>query len=314
MDPKTGATARKTTHPTQAEWQNYWLLYLDLAGVSRRVSDRSQRQHLANVYSKFVNIAVLWALPMDQKLQTLGLSLDDIERVRADGADALAGGKNASMAKKVDQSIRTWKKRVHIFSDSVFVFFDCHVDARTRTAHIRNLAQTAAHMSAVLWEAGMPHKGAISYGECYLDGHVCLGEPIVRAVEWEKEQEWLGISVSPESVGAAEDAPFLKHELVRHEVGRTEPKAGVPTYCVDVPGFVAGLQQDNYRRDETPSLAAVVDGLKRAATSADSEKLRRRYRATASFWGQSRACKNADAAVRTALDEIIGSCGGGASR
>ena len=309
---------------TPPQWKNYWLLYLDLAGFAQRVRESSERQKLAAVYSQFVDIAVLWAPPVTRKFEQFDLTLRDVERVREDGIAAIDGRLRDSDARSVRESIAIWRDRVHVFSDSVFVFFDCHEHRDTLTAEHANLVETAAHMSSALWAREIPHKGAISYGECYVHDRVCLGMPIVSGHAWEKNQEWLGISVSPESMEEAKAAGFLargplEHGLFEHEVPTNDPAGSQIAYCVDVPRFVSGIRRSGRGSVREPSFAVVVDGLGKAAGSvatgdSKSEKLKRRYRATATIWQASRACDGAEQSVRDALGEIIRSCTSAATK
>ncbi len=290
------------------QWKNYWVLYLDLAGVSLRVCDPDQRQELADVYSRFVDIAVLWAPPLTRKFQRKGLSLEDVALVRAGGVEVLGGRRDDYHTSMVKESLRIWSSRVRVFSDSVFVFFDCDVNRETETADHENLVETAGHMSSLLWQHGMPHKGSISYGECYLNGPVCLGQPLVEAAKWERAQEWLGVSVSPASKIAASRAGFVAHGLVQHEVGRSGAAEPESTYCVDVARFVSGVRNSDHASSETPSLPDVVEGLRRSALGANTATLRRRYQSTASFWKESLVNEDSAKKAVETLDEIIRSC------
>ena len=73
----------------------------------------------------------------------------------------------------------------------------------------------ASSISASLWKAGLPHRGAITQGKCLLDydNAIILGPPIVEGYQWQVEQDWLGISYAPSSAPKATTAMTFNDKL-----------------------------------------------------------------------------------------------------
>jgi hypothetical protein len=173
--------------PVALSSKDYWLLYVDVQGISAAMGLKSRRDRVVEAYE---------CIAAD--LRGGGVVAD-----AAAAQEAFKSGSAQAAAQAREDVREDWSRRLRIFSDSIFVFFD----AAARTLHAPGdganplmLPEVAAGLSQTLWMFRLPHRGAIAYGECFFDpfGDVCLGSPIVEAVKWEHRQEWLGISVVPD--------------------------------------------------------------------------------------------------------------------
>jgi len=87
------------------------------------------------------------------------------------------------------------------FSDTVVLFSD--VRPRAPLDHLYNslmhllLAASGALSTCIF--SGFPIRGAVSYGEFYVNDkeNIYLGKSLIEAYEWEKEQDWAGAILSP---------------------------------------------------------------------------------------------------------------------
>ena len=75
-----------------------------------------------------------------------------------------------------------------MFSDTIVLF----QEYSTTNLPGGSFILKAALLMRLAFEKGIPLRGAISYGEYYIDENCYLGKPIVEAYETEKIQEWAG--------------------------------------------------------------------------------------------------------------------------
>ena len=68
-----------------------------------------------------------------------------------------------------------------------------------------------AKLVKTLLEFRVPLRGAISYGNCIIekDKNIYLGLPIVKAIEAEKVQEWIGVAVLPSAAERLNNHPYV---------------------------------------------------------------------------------------------------------
>ncbi|HEY2031179.1 MAG TPA: hypothetical protein VGH20_18435 [Myxococcales bacterium] len=180
-------------------------------------------------------------------------------------------------------------KRVKVFSDSLFFFFDGRSPVHGQPPILTSpyfLPRVAARLSRRLWMYGLPHRGAIAYGDCYLgeEPDTFLGDAIVTAHEWEQCQKWFGISVAPRSLDAAA-AAF-------NNLPGLYPSA-VPTKSGDQDTIVININDVLFGDVETegisPERDAIISGFNKAWQAAKRNASRgvvQKYRSTASMWRQ----------------------------
>jgi hypothetical protein len=184
-------------------FRNYWVIYVDIDGFSRRLADPARRIQLAYTYWDMAESLRWGSRP---------------HRV-ADAALKVAGKDPAIVRQMMEEKLRLWRSRVRIFSDSIFIFLDPSGLSGRSPADVtvdgNVVPDIAFSLSRNLWHDGLAHRGALAYGKCFVDAdrNVFLGEPIVSAVRWAAEQEWFGLSLTPDAATAAErefvNAPYL---------------------------------------------------------------------------------------------------------
>jgi hypothetical protein len=219
------------------DFRPYWLLYLDLAGFSKSIRQIQSRDRIAAAYSRIV--AMIY-----EQLPTLCFG--------ARWVDASDTHPFESVAASMRAATELVQRRVRIFSDSIFLFVEEEPLGTDPVLDPKVLPLFAAQSSLLLWEHGLPHRGAIAYGLCWLDANssIFVGEPIVRAHEWEQQQEWLGISVEPSSRERF-DSMASWGSIVNANV---PTKAGrMPARCVDpvaqARGIVMRAMQDELKAE-----------------------------------------------------------------
>ncbi len=104
-----------------------------------------------------------------------------------------------------------------ITSDSVVIY-----SSGLKLSHLKNLLSAVSTISfRLLTEIQIPVRGAISAGKYWRfdskDGHLMFsGAPIVDAVEYEKEQSWIGILLTPkvlEQVPELQELHFIPQKI-----------------------------------------------------------------------------------------------------
>ena len=182
---------RDSLQPTPPPFRKWWVIYVDVAGLSRRIADPTQRVRLAHTYFDLAS-SLLWGSRHHRVL--------DIASCVAGRDDPIVQQQRAL------ERLQKWRRHLRVFSDSIFLFFmprsPAHDISSTDYAlDGRFVPSAAASLSRALWTAGLPHKGAVAFGDCFIDleTNVFVGPAIVEAVAWEKRQEWFGISVDPGS-------------------------------------------------------------------------------------------------------------------
>jgi len=95
--------------------------------------------------------------------------------------------------------VEHWTTRVIVLSDSILLWSLIKPEA------IKALLTSSSRILGHAAEIGWPLRGVVTAGECVFDeaNGVFIGEALVRAVELEKEQEWVGCGI---------DARALDHE------------------------------------------------------------------------------------------------------
>src|ERR1700730_43961 len=174
--------AELITSPQYDEIKPYWVLLVDVLGVRKRINNDLRNLLLA--YRRAVQAALdNWRIIKTRQLAS---------RYGPPGSEVWAA---------TDAS--NWRTRVKIFSDSIFVFFDGSLDSDTyRIESPYWIGTFASQLSLALWQAELPHRGAVAYGDCALDHEhsIFLGPGIARAYEYEQRQKWLGIALNPEDL------------------------------------------------------------------------------------------------------------------
>lgn len=87
-----------------------------------------------------------------------------------------------------DQSLSFDTVGSFMFSDTIVLF----QEYSTTNLPGGTFILKAALLMRLAFEKGIPLRGAISYGEYYIDENCYLGKPIIEAYETEKIQEWSG--------------------------------------------------------------------------------------------------------------------------
>lgn len=138
--------------------------------------------------------------------------------------------------------------KIKIFSDSIFVMpvidgmlkevAESHNEGERESLLnsliFHNVMRVTRSIGETLLMNGLYFRGALSFGELFLDdsrrnesqefdNSIYLGNAIVRADEWEKQQEWVWLSVSPESIHhIPEDIKQLRDEVTWASVPTSE--------------------------------------------------------------------------------------------
>jgi hypothetical protein len=268
-------------------WGKYWVLLIDLMGFSRAVMNPDGRNALTAAYENVVKAVgddcvqfKLMELAGKKALQDLAVAMlmpasveeaeQRKERLRKTAEDS---GKMLADVAGFDALRINWRSRIRVFSDSLFFFFDADADGRVTPSGKMFAAPVASFVSAILWAKGLAHRGSLSLGDCYLkpDGSVFLGPPIVRAHDWERQQQWLGISVEPASYSRHADLDVLPGFVRPAQV----PVAGgsVPTSVVTYGGELLNELKKLLGAVNIPTTAEVLDGFARAYAQAEQAGL-----------------------------------------
>jgi hypothetical protein len=90
-------------------------------------------------------------------------------------------------------------------------------------AAFSHICNTVANLIALALVNGLPLRGGLAFGECYINSakQLAVGEPIVDAYLLEQEQEWLGAAVSAEQLhepATSEQLEWSGLSLVRYRV------------------------------------------------------------------------------------------------
>jgi hypothetical protein len=150
------------------------------------------------------------------------------------------------------------------------VFFDDKEREDSPWAMPEIAPMQANSISCNLWRYQIPHRGAFAIGDCWIDaeGSVFVGEAIVRAFQWEQQQDWLGISVEPSSLQHVAtldpDTPDGTggRPMTRYAVPTKQGR--IPTWCVAMTsehalnGFLAAYQ-DALQRGDVAVIAKYVN-------------------------------------------------------
>jgi hypothetical protein len=240
--------------------KTYWVLLIDIMGFSELVS-KGDLAELGAIYEEVVG------------------SIENSPHLDLPGKMRLAGDFNkAEELRERERLLSDWRRRVQIFSDSIFFFFDGHHSLELQTNPVV-LGYAAAATSRVLWSHKLPHRGAIAWGFCYLnpERNIFLGRPLVSAFEWEKKQEWLGISVAPDSVETAQEMLRPAIKLCKGEV---PTKSGIAqTLYIDSCGALLE-EKPTVRNDPVRGFIAAHEDALRAG----DEKVISKYKNTAKIW------------------------------
>lgn len=103
-----------------------------------------------------------------------------------------------------------WTKRkesnLSLFvSDSVFLVYPPDEDDPSGALAVARLAHKVARLIGGALDNDIPLRGAIAYGECFMQTRerpVFLGKPLAEAYQWSESQEWIGAMLAPSAVGA----------------------------------------------------------------------------------------------------------------
>ncbi len=104
-----------------------------------------------------------------------------------------------------------------ILSDSIILV----IDTNRHPLFTGSLDVFLGTCSMILYDGmshGMPLRGAIGGGNFYKDGEVMVSTALIDAAEYEKEQDWLGAILTPETLRIIEKAK----EFEIREKGKTE--------------------------------------------------------------------------------------------
>jgi hypothetical protein len=84
---------------------------------------------------------------------------------------------------------------IKIFSDTIFVF-----TSEINDECFGDFTKYCSLLVAIAFKKGLMLRGALVKGQTYIDNEVILGQPIVRAYQMEKSQEWVGCWVEDSCV------------------------------------------------------------------------------------------------------------------
>jgi len=95
-----------------------------------------------------------------------------------------------------------------------------------------DLTKFSQLLLGITFNKGLLLRGAITKGEVFVDGHILIGEPIVRAYHMQQEQEWVGCwmqdkcidTLSPEHKAAAVDYSQVFHYPIPLKTGAMQPR------------------------------------------------------------------------------------------
>jgi hypothetical protein len=258
-------------------WRPYSVLLIDIMGFSRSVTDAARRDALVRTYRDVVD-----------SLYDSGLNVEIVRLVRRfELGQRVASGMNPNDAAHCNQEeeasdATAWRQRVAVFSDSMFFFFDGEPPGSPSPTSLKFLGLRAAQISQGLWTSRVPHRGAIAHGECCLDPRrsIFLGEAIVKAAEWEKSQEWLGISVEPGSLNRLQALLRTEnHCLKPHDV--PTKAASMATLSVDIHNaIVRGVERTGQPTPTDEAIDGFVECFQQARRERD-DRVTRKYGATA---------------------------------
>jgi hypothetical protein len=172
-----------------------WVVLIDILGFSKRVSDLKRRDALVEAYSEIV-----------EKVLPNTSNLIAAKYVRPGSSTPGILETDPPVPWPIHQAHveEVWRRKVRVFSDSIFLFFD-EVYSTSGPAAPFMLPSAVREIARALWERRIPHRGAIAYGDCLVDAdrNIFLGRAIVDAHEWERSQQWMAVSVAPGSLLAA---------------------------------------------------------------------------------------------------------------
>lgn len=277
-----------------------WVLYVDIAGFTARLRDKTLRAALAHAY---------WDIAR-------GLSWGSRHHRVLDIAQRIHGRETEEerLARQTE-ALRQWRASVRIFSDSIFIFFrprssGANVSSPDYTLDARHLPSAAASLCRALWSSGLTHKGGIAFGSCFLDSelNVALGDAIVDAVQWERRQEWFGISVAPGALERAKADFESRGFLFNGNAPVAGSGATETTLIVDPTDTKLFVLREGRDLQEDPCLDGFLRAVQTPAPSEHKEKVDRRFKATARIWTQLYArngVTDADLRAKNELDALL---------
>jgi hypothetical protein len=257
-------------------FRDAWVIYVDIEGFSRLMSDPVRRAKLAHIYWDLAGSLLWGSRPhrvLSASMKAAGAAPEDVQR---------------TLTEKLD----LWRSRLRVFSDSIFIFLDpsrlSGVAPSDFTLDGNLVPDVAAQLSRLLWQDGLPHRGGIAHGSCFIDParNVFLGDPIVRAVGWAAKQQWFGISVEPSSIqhGVRDfvNAPFVASGCTVPVASGCEKGSVTAETTTAISCFPADDRRDGPTIGEEPAL----DGLLRAYEAAlgCAPHVRDRYVQTGRIW------------------------------
>jgi hypothetical protein len=248
-----------------------WVIYVDVEGFSRLIADPARRVQLAWRYWELAS-SLHWGSRHHRALEI---------------AQWFGPNPSPSSAAMLGTGmVELWRSRVRIFSDSIFIFLNPRsgppqLELPEYSIDGRFVPHAAAALSRALWEASLPHRGALAFGKCFIDSNlnVFLGEPIVAAHQWAQAQQAFGISVEPRSVTRAlsdfQNEPFTTDVEIPSTHGLANT---IAVNCTQ--GAMFG-----YREGLEVAEDRALDGLLKAASESKLPwRVRERYRVTAHLW------------------------------
>lgn len=148
------------------------------------------------------------------------------------------------------------------------------------------LCNTVADLIALALINGLPLRGGLAVGECYLDAakQVVVGQAIVNAHLLEQEQEWLGAAVASEQLGELATFEYLEEwsGLIPYRVP-TKTASSRKLFAVDwtrIPRMPKIVTQKFWKMD---ARVAAERALAKGLAGATQEDVSRKWQNAAEF-------------------------------
>ncbi len=145
------------------------------------------------------------------------------------------------------QELSIGKVESFMFSDTIVLYEKENIPS----TYYSTLIFKSAFLLRYAFEEGIPLRGAISFGDYYIENNCFLGRPIIEAYNYEKNQEWSGAILCPSAKVVYNDLkikiekakPTNFHGLVLNPIELFSPFSNNVTLECNVP-FKEGYKKE----------------------------------------------------------------------
>lgn len=127
------------------------------------------------------------------------------------------------------------------FSDTILLWTPPlhRKDTELNTQLVLNLCQSVANLIGMALINGLPLRGGLAEGECYIDSkkQIVVGQPVVDAYRLEQEQEWIGAALRSEKRPNIHDFDCFADWLVEYPVPTKKQVTGNQLVAIDWTAF-----------------------------------------------------------------------------